>query len=55
MPSSIFRAFSYTFFCAFFYPDQPIQSRNTSAQYTLLPADFLIQEGTQAQPQLPQR
>jgi hypothetical protein len=47
----VFRFFS--FFCTVFFPDQPIQGRDAPAEDALLPAYFLIQQGEQAQAQLP--
>jgi hypothetical protein len=37
----------------FFFPDQPIQSLDASAKDPLFLTNFLIEEGEQAQPQLP--
>ena len=36
-----------------FFPDQPVQGLDASAEDTLFLTDFLIEEGEQAQPQLP--
>jgi hypothetical protein len=36
-----------------FFPYQPIQSLDASAEDPLFLADFLIEEGEQTQPQLP--
>ena len=36
-----------------FFPDQPIQGLNASAEDALFPADLLVEEGEQAQAQLP--
>jgi hypothetical protein len=36
-----------------FFPDQPVQGLDASAEDPLFLADFLIEEGKQAQTQLP--
>jgi hypothetical protein len=44
----------FIFFYTFFFPDHPIQGRDAPAEDALLPAYLLIEEGDQAQTQLPQ-
>jgi hypothetical protein len=46
------RAFQ-ALFSGLFFPDQPVQGLDASTEDTLLLADFLIEEGDQAQPELP--
>jgi len=36
-----------------FFPDQPVQGLDASTEDALLLTDFLIEEGEQAQPELP--
>jgi len=43
----------FSFFNTFLFPDQPIQGRDALAQDAFLPPYLLIEEGEQAEPQLP--
>jgi len=43
----------FSFFYTVLFPDQPIQGRDALAQDAFLPPYLLIEEGEQAEPQLP--